>query len=528
MKRSLSSVLDRLERFWWLVVFLPIVFFQWPQLQLPHFWDESWVYAPSIRSLANGTLSILPDALSLDLSRGHPLLFQFLGGAWMKLFGTSNESAHLFAMSISGALLWLIYEQCRTLVGRYAALSAVALVGSSALFIAQSAMLYPEMLMTLGVVMALAGFVRQKAWMYMVGLSIAAWSKESALVFLIAFVIWDVAEVLFYQSSPRRLLWHIVPAIVFVAHPVLNWWYHGWFFFPEHTDYVSWDVRTVMYKLRRGFYFLFERQSRQWIFYPTMAVAFLFIPLRRFWMNLLLILVGFSAYKILIWRWVVPEYLFAPVMAVLVAIPLVLLVFFSKRAVDHRLRQTLVVVYLAVVGFLVFSALNFFTPRYLLVLVILGLTATSLMIWRVIKMRVWMRVVTTAVMVATSMAYTVQTRTVGELNLGLYDDMRVQQRLVDWMLNNAERDAMVCTNFVTTNYLINPYAGYLDEEYFMCWFPNICADCEEAEFVIYTSTTDCAGPSIPSLIEQGYQKVYGDTINASSTGVFYKPRFIPQ
>ena len=70
-------------------------------LNLPFFWDESWVYAPSLRMMHDNGPSMMPNIIPIEYSRGHPLLFHFLGGVWLKIFGTSLISFHSFALFIS-------------------------------------------------------------------------------------------------------------------------------------------------------------------------------------------------------------------------------------------------------------------------------------------------------------------------------------------------------------------------------------------------------------------------------------------
>jgi hypothetical protein len=68
--------------------------------QSAFFWDEAWGYAPALKSMAQAGPSLLPGSISTDLSRGHPLLFHFLGGVWIKIFGETNLSLHAYAFSL--------------------------------------------------------------------------------------------------------------------------------------------------------------------------------------------------------------------------------------------------------------------------------------------------------------------------------------------------------------------------------------------------------------------------------------------
>ena len=66
----------------WLI----FIIFKLPHLSLPYYSDEAWSYIPAIHMMETNGLSMLPDALPPDVSRGHPLLFYFLGALWMRVF----------------------------------------------------------------------------------------------------------------------------------------------------------------------------------------------------------------------------------------------------------------------------------------------------------------------------------------------------------------------------------------------------------------------------------------------------------
>ena len=72
-------------------------------------WDEIWVYAPALTEMAEIGPTLLPGVLDAELSRGHPLLFHFLGGVFINLFGDELTTFRLYALLISGSTL------CQTL-----------------------------------------------------------------------------------------------------------------------------------------------------------------------------------------------------------------------------------------------------------------------------------------------------------------------------------------------------------------------------------------------------------------------------
>ena len=62
---------------------IAFIIFKIPHLSMPYCWDEAWVYGPAVRMMAENGLGLLPDALPVHYSRGHPLLFHFLAAGWL-------------------------------------------------------------------------------------------------------------------------------------------------------------------------------------------------------------------------------------------------------------------------------------------------------------------------------------------------------------------------------------------------------------------------------------------------------------
>jgi 4-amino-4-deoxy-L-arabinose transferase-like glycosyltransferase len=494
-----------------------LVAYQLTNINLGHFWDEAWVYAPAIRSMSQGIPSILPDAIPVDLSRGHPLLFQFLGGIWMKLFGISNASAHLFALLISCTLLSATYFLTRKSFGRGAAFAAILFMVSQPIFLAQSSMLYPEMLMSLGFLISLFAYVQKRNVLFALGLGVAIYSKESALVFIVAFLLWDVARIIVKDQKIWELKKFLIPVLVLASHPILLYLYHGWFLYPEHTTYINFDFKDIKFNMRSVFRFVFEKQGRGWVFYSIIVLGVMGLRLKQIWWNLLLIAVGFAAYKVFVWKWGVPDPLYVIIMLVAVVGPLVLWFFVRTEKEIKPEHHFIGIGFITVVGFILFSSMNFYTPRYMLVIVLLICSMGGIILWKMRLLPDWSKLLLTFVGASFSMYFVITEQNSGEINLGLYDDLRVQQNMVSWMVNDAGRDDLVCTNFVTANYLCNEYSGYVTSENFMFrWFPDICADCQDAEYIIYTRTSGgCKEPDQQLLAEQGYSKVFADTIGAS-------------
>src|SRR5580704_9697985 len=95
------------------VLFLVLIVFavcKLPHLHYAYYWDESWPYAVAIKTMYYHGISLMPNAIDPELSRGHPLFFHAIAALWMNIFGASHVSMHSFALLISLLLLVTLYE----------------------------------------------------------------------------------------------------------------------------------------------------------------------------------------------------------------------------------------------------------------------------------------------------------------------------------------------------------------------------------------------------------------------------------
>ena len=90
---------------WFIAAAILFAFLSFPLIDVPFYWDEIWVYAPALTEMAEIGPTLLPGVLDAELSRGHPLLFHFLGGIFINLFGDDLTTFRLYALLISGSTL---------------------------------------------------------------------------------------------------------------------------------------------------------------------------------------------------------------------------------------------------------------------------------------------------------------------------------------------------------------------------------------------------------------------------------------
>lgn len=470
---------------------LGLIIFHWNKIELGHFWDEAWVYAPAIRSMATGIPTPFQNSIPLELSRAHPLLFQFLGGLWMKAFGMSNSSAHLYALCISISFVVALFLILKRFWNFKVATLAIILILVQAVFITQSCMLYPEMLMTFGLLVAVFGYSADKYSLYIIGSLVAILSKESSVVFLVAFMLADVLFLITSKIKWRQLLLHTLPLLIFAVNPIMNYFVHGFLFFPEHTSLLVQDFDMIVFQLSRVGDFLFFEQGRYALTF-TIVLLILELPISSRFIKLLFLALAVMMLFVLN-GFIETNFFTRQIIFNILGISLILvwIKFLRASKITNEVKLGLVLT-LSIFGFTLFSAMNFFTPRYLLVCVILLCIAVSAIVWRNRWLPRWAKLVVSICLVSTSLYTTATERTVGELNLGLYDELRVNHAMTNWMENNVTRDAVFCTNFVNTYYIRDQYSGYVSlETFFYGSHENICEGCDLSEYVLITSIVKC-------------------------------------
>jgi hypothetical protein len=486
-------------RFPYLILILQLLAFlafNWEHFDLPHYWDEAWVYAPAIKNMAEGIPSPMPGSLELGLSRGHPLLFQFLGGIFLKMFGSSNIAAHAFAFLISSTLIVVFFEIIKRFSNAYWAILGTSLLLLQSVFLAQAQMLYPEVLLSLGLLISLYGYVENRNWIFYLGVFVMVFSKESSVVFITAFLCWDLWSLLFGKMKIKSAKRSVLAVFIFLLHPLSLKLYYGWFFFPEHTSLINLSVDDSMFQIRQIFKFIFEDQGRGWLVYPALIIGILAIRFKGFWWNLAILFIGFSAYKILLIKWVVPHSIFPVVMFLICLLPLFLWRFFQKNDSEKKFSKLYGPIYLMVIGFVVFSSINFLTFRYLMPVIIIVVLASTLLLSKISNLNQKLSFLGVLILIS-PLYYSLNDDKPGETNLGIFKDLQIHQEALSWF-ENEYRDENVCGTFVMHDYLTNYYAGYLNHVPYEMPNDKLCDGCEANFMIISSMGTDCESFDVPS------------------------------
>ncbi|MBN1143352.1 MAG: glycosyltransferase family 39 protein [Bacteroidales bacterium] len=407
-----------------------------PYLHLPFFWDEAWVYGPAVRLMANTNLSLMPDALPVGLSRGHPLLFHFLNAAWIRIFGDSLEIIHLFNLLIACILAFAIYLFGKNFFSEKIGFASAFIFCLQPVFLAQSTLVLPETMLALFSLVALYGYLRNNYITYFIFASAAVLTKETGIAVILACEILTlINEFKDAKASFRRFILKIIkmalPVIPLMVFLIIQYFTHGWFLFSEHVDFVSFDISTIYKKLIKGYLtFGFIVQGRNLLFYfALMAVA---------WM------------------------------------------IYQKKELENKHAIIALVVFIMVYSFI--GAVNFLTKRYMLSIIPPIILLSSGIIFQVFKNRYVLPVM--LVIYSVTQAKYINQKTNCDHNLGFVNILIADQCMINYCLENNLKDEKFAVYFIGNVIMTTPYSGFVEGDEV---FNNICANPEEAEYYIITN-----------------------------------------
>ncbi|MFI5204262.1 MAG: ArnT family glycosyltransferase [Flavobacteriales bacterium] len=383
-----------------------------PYLNLPFYWDESWVYGPAVRLMSENGPSLLPDAVPVEYGRGHPLLFHFLGGCWVSVFGSSLFSMHCFALTISMTLVISIFFIVKKLFNPVAAYCCSILICLQPIFFAQSVMVLPEVLLAVFICCGIYHYIRKNYSWYFVFASCAVLVKETAVLLPLSVLVFQTIVhfkkgISFKPYIKYMFIW-AAPVLFFALTLLLNYWYYGWFVFPDHKESITTDASLIWKNLTKGYgAFLFIYQARN----------------------------------------------------VLSAVLLIILIYFLSKKEKISFTQPVVFIIFFTALFIIFSSFNFYSNRYMFLIIILFLILVSVALSSSKLPRVFP--VLAILAVGFFSIREMQKDNHNDYYPGYCDHALAQQKMISWCVQHNLQHEKIISNFLAMHALINPKAGYV-------------------------------------------------------------------
>lgn len=338
-------------------------------LDFAFYWDEAWVYAPALRVMSELGPSILPDAIPEFYSRGHPLLFHFLGGIWLKIFGTSYISFHSYALSISILFLFATYSALKEWSNEKVALISVILLSFNKTFFAEASTVQPEVMVALFTILSLKYFFSNKNALYVLSASLLILTKESGIILPMAIAIYHLANVLFikksnnYKEAAKQLIIILLPLLTFIIFLLTTYLYKGWFLFPEHTDMIVWEARYAIDRIKELLKLICDADNRFWIT-GFMAIGILISNKNRI-ESLLALIGGILGIYLFVYESKNAQFIELLGLILLVVSLYSIYKLYIKEVINHQ-HNILLLLVLFTVMYMLFTVMNFYTVRYLI------------------------------------------------------------------------------------------------------------------------------------------------------------------
>lgn len=406
--------------------------FKTSHLSIPYYWDELGVYAKASLYMYDNSLAVLPGVIPDELSRGHPLLCAALFGLFFKLLGAHVWVGHLAALLFSCTLLYTVYQHGRKIYCYSVGLIACLLVMLQSVFIAQSSMVLPEILLAVFCTAAIFFYIDKRLVLFAVFSSLAMMTKETAIALPVTLWFVEICQVVLKKKvtadNVRAILAGLVPLALWGGFLVLQKQAHGWYFFPLHADYVSFSAAQIFSRFCYYVSFMLKGQGR------------------------------------LLWT-------------IILALAMLVLLFRQKKdlraGVRHELRamitekKAIFVLGSFIAWGVIVSMLNFHLARYILfILPSLALIVAQSFFYILDETHAFfVRFAAVLLLLITPLAYYSADVFNFDADMGFHHVVTVQKRASQYLDAHLHDNGVVMSSFPVNVGLMEPRAGYSDKKY---------------------------------------------------------------
>ncbi|MCD4698827.1 MAG: glycosyltransferase family 39 protein [Bacteroidales bacterium] len=399
------------------IIIAGFVIIKWHHLFLPYYWDEAWSYIPAIMEMKKVGPTLLPGAIDPELYRGHPLMFYFLTSAWLKLFGSSIFVSRVFPLLLSIALIIQVFQFAKVFFGKATAYISTLFFVIQAVFLAQSGFLLPEVLISLLSILCLTAYLKKQKLLFVVWASMLVLTKESGLVLILVILVHSIWELIRREKIKRfipiiKSNWiMMLPLFVAGLFYTMQKISLGWFFFPEHIDFINISPAIVWSRFHGYAAYLFVYSGRNLLTFAGMA-ALIFLIVKK-----------------------------------------------VKLSKDIKPIVSLISVF--VLAYIAFSSINFYSPRYVLAVLPLVIILFCYFIrfaftkYPVILFSLFI------VVFANNIFFTIFNQSDADHNLGFVNTVKVHQAVVEFCEQEKIYDHTITTHFLMKVNLLQKSSGYL-------------------------------------------------------------------
>ena len=453
----MSKVLENYWSFLILYSFFFIAVFSY--LGLPAFWDEVWVYLPSVEYLHNNEINLLPNSLPPELSRGHPLFFHSLYGMWAKLLGLSLLKLRLLSLIITGFILLYTFKISKDFFGIKPGILVTTLVAIQPIIFIQSTQILPEILVSLLSIIVIYSFLYEKRNLYIIAASCLLLTKESGIILIFSittFFIINSLEKKYFSFNAILII--LIPFLFPIIFFTIQYSTYDWVFFPEHISMLDFSINNLLQKYYLLHDFTFEKSGRLVLFWGAAISVALFWKHGSIWKNGLSFVLFSTLLKVLFGYWVPIEYLIIPISLLLIII--LYFQWYKKwKPENPKIKSFFLLSTIFAIFYLAFSSVNFFTFRYLLAIIPIIIISQFILIYSESKYPNLAFIIVALSIGVTFYKYNSDTK-IFDVNTNYKDGLVVKQKLVNYIEDNIKDDECVSCGFLDNYIFKSQLAGH--------------------------------------------------------------------
>ena len=248
---------------WWAVLaaaLVAVVAAHAALLRLPYYWDEAGYYVPAAWDFFR-TGALIPYS---TLANAHPPLLSVYLAAWWKVLGFAPWVTRTAMCALAAVALTAVWRLATIATGRpTVAAATVLLTAVYPVWFAQSSLAHADLAAAAGTLWALAFFLEEKMVLAAVCFSLAALTKETAVVTPLALALWEALPVRRTGESAKTWTWGIrgpwqkrmgrIAALVAPVVPLAAWYGYYWrktgFLF-GNPEYLRYNATATLTPLR--------------------------------------------------------------------------------------------------------------------------------------------------------------------------------------------------------------------------------------------------------------------------------------
>jgi 4-amino-4-deoxy-L-arabinose transferase-like glycosyltransferase len=259
-------------------------------LRLPYFWDEAGYYIPAAWDFFR-TGTLIPQT---TITNAHPPLPSILLAGWWHLSGYVISGTRTLVCMVTAAALLAIFKLAKNLTTAAVATVTVILTAIYPVWFAQSTLAHADIFAAAFTLWGLALYLDQSeprstksALLVAVMFSLAALSKETAIITPAALALLEAIQLLRSRSDATQRRTHLVRAFALASPviPLVAWYayhYHKTGFVFGNPEFLRYNATANLDAYRIGlalWHRLLHLTTHMNMFVPVVcAIAVLFIP----------------------------------------------------------------------------------------------------------------------------------------------------------------------------------------------------------------------------------------------------------